>query len=134
MKGVMWLLSICVFVVPMLSWARNPISVHVLDQQSGLPGTGMNVSLERAVGDRWVMLHETATDEDGRVTALYPEGKTLEKGVYRVTFKSGAWFGKRGTPTFFRDIPVIVELDGKLEHYHVPLLLSPYGYSTYRGS
>lgn len=134
MKGVMRLLAVCVLAVPALAWARNPISVHVLDQQSGLPAIGMSVSLERRSGDRWIPLREETTDQDGRVAMLYPADEALKKGVYRVTFKSGAWFGKRGTPTFFPDIPVVVELDDKLEHYHVPLLLSPYGYSTYRGS
>ena len=61
-------------------------------------------------------------------------GKTLEKGTYRVTFMTGDWFATQKASTFFPEVPVIFEADGSVEHYHIPLLLSPYGFSTYRGN
>ncbi len=73
------------------------------------------------------------TNQKGRILALYPAGKALEKGTYRVTFLTGEWFKQHKIETFFPEIPVIFMVDGSVPHYHVPLLLSPFGYSTYRG-
>lgn len=114
--------------------AGNPLSVHVLNLQDGLPSPEVKVTLEKQDGNAWNLLNSGATNEQGRITALYPEGKTLEKGVYRVTFKTGEWFSKHQSATFFPEVPVIFEVDGTVPHYHIPLLLSPYGYSTYRGN
>jgi 5-hydroxyisourate hydrolase len=114
--------------------AKNPISVHVLNQQNGLPTPNVTVTLEREAGDNWVLLNTATTADNGRINALYPAEKPLKNGVYRVTFETGAWFKKNGTKTFFPKIPVIFKVDGSLSHYHIPLLLSPYGYSTYRGN
>ena len=74
------------------------------------------------------------TNEQGRITALFPQNTPLAKGTYRVTFKTGKWFADRKSKTFFPEIPVIFTADGSVPHYHVPLLLSQYGYSTYRGN
>ena len=82
----------------------------------------------------WAPRHLVMEDAQGRITALYPEGKALEKGTYRVTFKTGDWFATQKASTFFPEVPVIFEADGSVEHYHIPLLLSPYGFSTYRGN
>lgn len=114
--------------------AGNPLSVHVLNLENGLPSPDVKVVLEQKQGDNWVALNSAVTNEQGRITALYPEGKALEKGTYKVTFETGDWFEKHDTETFFPEIPVIFSADGKLDHYHVPLLLSPYGFSTYRGN
>lgn len=114
--------------------AGNPLSVHVLNLENGLPSPDVKVVLEQKQGDNWVELNSAVTNEQGRITALYPEGKALEKGTYKVTFETGDWFEKHDTETFFPEIPVIFSADGKLDHYHVPLLLSPYGFSTYRGN
>lgn len=114
--------------------AGNPLSVHVLNLENGLPSPDVKVVLEQKQGDNWVALNSAVTNEQGRITALYPEGKALEKGTYKVTFETGDWFKKHDTETFFPEIPVIFSADGKLDHYHVPLLLSPYGFSTYRGN
>lgn len=112
----------------------NPLSVHVLNTQDGLPAAGVEVRLERQNGERWITLSTGMTNAQGRIAALYPEGAALEPGVYRVTFATGAWLEKKGINTFFPEIPVVLRMDDKLRHYHVPLLLSPYGYSTYRGN
>ncbi|WMC09996.1 hydroxyisourate hydrolase [Oceanimonas pelagia] len=114
--------------------AGNPLSVHVLNLENGLPSPDVKVVLEQKQSDQWVELNSAVTNKQGRITALYPEGKTLEKGTYKVTFETGDWFEQHDTATFFPEIPVIFSADGKLDHYHVPLLLSPYGFSTYRGN
>ncbi len=106
----------------------------VLNLQDGLPSPEVNVTLEKQDGKNWNMLNSGATNEQGRITALYPEDKALEKGTYRVTFKTGEWFKKHATASFFPEVPVIFEVDGTVPHYHIPLLLSPYGFSTYRGN
>ena len=78
--------------------AGNPLSVHVLNLQDGLPSPGVEVSLEKLDGERWSKLNEGMTNEQGRITALYPEGKKLESGTYRVTFETGEWFKQHATP------------------------------------
>ncbi|NHH99641.1 hydroxyisourate hydrolase [Oceanimonas sp. MB9] len=114
--------------------AGNPLSVHVLNLENGLPSPDVKVVLEQKQGDDWVELNSAVTNEQGRITALYPAGRELEKGTYKVTFETGDWFEQHDIETFFPEIPVIFSADGKLDHYHVPLLLSPYGFSTYRGN
>ena len=114
--------------------ADNPLSVHVLNTQNGLPGPNIEVTLERQKDNNWVMLESGRTNAQGRIAALYPSDQTLTEGVYRVTFKTGSWLKEQNTATFFPEIPVVFQIDGSLDHYHIPLLLSPYGYSTYRGN
>ena len=114
--------------------ASNPLSVHVLNLQDGLPSTGVKVLLEKQDGKDWSQLSSGVTNEQGRIPALYPEGKTLDKGSYRVTFKTGDWFAEHKTASFFPEVPVIFAVDGTVPHYHIPLLVSPYGFSTYRGN
>lgn len=114
--------------------AANPLSVHVLNIQNGLPSPDVEVTLEKQDGAQWTALSSAVTNAQGRVSALYPEGSKLESGTYRVTFKTGKWFATHKTATFFPEVPVIFTVDGSVPHYHIPLLLSPYGYSTYRGN
>jgi 5-hydroxyisourate hydrolase len=114
--------------------AGNPLSVHVLNLQDGLPSPDLTVTLEKQQGTDWRVLNRGVTNEQGRITGLYPDGKALEKGTYRVTFQTGDWFKKHDTASFFPEVPVIFDVDGSVPHYHIPLLLSPYGFSTYRGS
>ena len=128
------LLTAATTLVATLSYAQNPLSVHVLNLQDGLPSSEVKVSLEEQKNGKWVQLSQATTNEQGRIPALYPEGKKLEKGMYKVTFKTGDWFKAHKQKTFFPEVPVIFEVDGSVEHYHIPLLLSPYGYSTYRGN
>lgn len=116
------------------SAAPNPLSVHVLNLTNGLPSPGVNVTLEKYDGKHWLLLHTGTTNTQGRIPALFPDGKTPEKGTYRVTFKTGDWYAAHNTPSFFPEIPVVFTMDGTMPHYHIPLLLSPYGFSTYRGN
>lgn len=114
--------------------ASNPLSVHVLNLEDGLPSPGIKVELEQKVGSEWRALSSATTNEKGRITGLYPDGKKLEAGAYRVVFKTGDYYKTANRETFFPEIPVIFEIKNTEQHYHVPLLLSPYGFSTYRGS
>ena len=114
--------------------AGNPLSVHVLNLQDGLPSPSVKVLLEKQDGKNWTELNTGTTNAQGRITALFPEGKALEKGNYRVTFKTGDWFAEHKQATFFPEVPVIFAVDGTVPHYHIPLLLSPFGFSTYRGN
>ena len=116
------------------SFAQNPLSVHVLNLENGLPSAGVKVILEKQENNQWKELNQSTTNQQGRITALYPEDASLQKGIYKVTFKTGEWFQKNKQSSFFPEVPVIFSVDGNLEHYHIPLLISPYGYSTYRGN
>ena len=69
---------------------QNPLSVHVLNLENGLPSANVEVVLEKSSGDQWIKLNQKLTGENGRITALYPENKALEKGIYKVTFKTEA--------------------------------------------
>ena len=112
----------------------NPLSVHVLNQETGLPSSNVTVILEAQQGEKWVKLNEAKTDKDGRIKEFYPKESSLQKGIYKVTFKTGDWFKANNQRTFFPEVPVVFVIDGSLDHYHIPLLLSSYGYSTYRGN
>jgi 5-hydroxyisourate hydrolase len=114
--------------------APNPMSVHVLNLQNGLPAADVTVILATQQKNQWVEISQAKTDRNGRITALYPAQQQLMPGIYKVTFKTGDWYQAQKQVSFFPEIPVIFEVDGTIPHYHIPLLLSPYGYSTYRGS
>jgi 5-hydroxyisourate hydrolase len=106
------------------------ITTHVLDTARGRPAAGIPISLERATGDGWEAVGSAATDADGRVRELGPPGPD-PPGRYRLTFDTGAYLGE---DAFFPQVSVDFRVEPGEGHYHVPLLLSPYGYSTYRGS
>lgn len=114
--------------------AANPLSVHVLNLQTGEPSPGIEVDLERQTEAGWEALSTARTDVQGRVKALWPAARRYESGVYRVVFKTGAYYTRQQQPSFFPEVPVIFRVDAAQAHYHIPLLLSPFGYSTYRGN
>lgn len=101
------------------------ISTHVLDTEYGRPAVGIPVSLESHSGE-WKLLGEHVTDSNGRVAQLLPVGQPLQPGLYRLTFRAGG--------PFFPEISITFKISDASSHHHVPLLLSPYGYTTYRGS
>jgi len=115
-------------------FAQNPLSVHVLNLDNGLPSANVKVVLETQQNNQWVEINSGTTNEQGRITELYPKDTALQKGIYKVTFKTGDWFRQKNQRSFFPEVPVVFVIDGSLEHYHIPLLISPYGYSTYRGN
>lgn len=149
--------------VPARGDGRSPITTHVLDTASGRPGRGVQLRLEiqgvAADGaSEWRPLSSGVTsalqcsarhllwlpvltvgahlraDADGRVADLLPPTYNLRKGVYRVVFNVEGYFTAQGQETFFPEVTIAFKLGAPTEHYHVPLLLSPYGYTTYRGS
>ena len=111
------------------------ITTHVLDTARGLPGAGMRIALERATdaGD-WQAVSRGETDADGRLRTLVPESAPAAPGVYRLVFSTRAYFDAQGVRSFFPHVIVTFEVSDADAHYHVPLLVSPFGYSTYRGS
>ena len=110
----------------------STLSTHVLDAASGRPAAGVRVALERRDGDRWLPLGEAVTDGDGRARDLAPG--SLGAGVHRLVFATGEYFAATGQTGFYPEVPVVFEITDTDRHYHVPLLLSPFAFSTYRGS
>ena len=108
------------------------LSTHVLDATDGRPAVGVPVGLEHRGPDGWSPAGAGQTDADGRLRLV--GGPGFEPGVYRITFGSGAYFEALGTASFYPEVTVTFEMTSRGEHYHVPLLLSPFAYSTYRGS
>jgi 5-hydroxyisourate hydrolase len=105
------------------------ISAHILDALAGTPARDVSVRLEADGGDE---LGTAVTDLDGRVTDLGPD--QLDPGTYRVSFATGDYFAQQGQETFYPSVTVNFTVVAGERHYHVPLLLSPYSYTTYRGS
>ncbi len=117
-----------------MSKSKSPLSSHVIDTALGTPARGLAVRLDvlEPSGD-WKSVAHSTTNEDGRVPDLMQEG-SLEARTYRLTFETGAYHAQSGRPCFYPRVEVIFSVDDPAAHYHVPLLLSPFGYSTYRGS
>jgi len=109
------------------------ISTHVLDTAQGRPAAGVAVSLARKAGDGWTELGAATTDASGRVANLLPAAAQPAAGIYRLRFAVGAYFAAQRTATFYPYVEVVFEIRNA-EHHHVPLLVSPFSYSTYRGS
>jgi len=110
------------------------ISTHVLDTSLGRPAGGVKVVLEKHSMDTWVTVGEGTTDKDGRVKSLLPSGKKPAKGMYRLKFDTLRYFSAQQRETFYPQITVTFFVTDPAEACHVPVLLSPYGYATYRGS
>lgn len=112
----------------------STLSTHVLDAVSGLPAAGVRVTLERGdgPGQGWARLGEGRTDDDGRLRDLAPGG--LRPGVHRLVFATGDYFAATGQTGFYPEVCLVFDAADPDRHYHVPLLLSPYAFSTYRGS
>ena len=112
----------------------SPITSHVLDTALGKPAADLGLRLERQESDgSWQLLAERRTNRDGRVPDLLAEG-SLQPGRHRLTFDTGAYLIATAQPVFYPVVEVVFEVRSEADHYHIPLLLSPYGYSTYRGS
>ena len=121
-----------------MSAAASPITTHVLDTARGRPAAGVPITL--AIAERtasavtYRTLGQGQTDGDGRLRSLLPAETALAPGIYRLTFDTAAYFQALGITGFYPEVAVSFQLTAPGEHYHVPLLLSPYGFSTYRGS
>ena len=113
----------------------STITTHVLDTALGKPAAGLSVMLERVErGLQSIQIGAGMTDADGRLKSILAPGERLESGEYRLHFATGAYFARDGRDSFYPAVVVEFTIAGANAHYHVPLLLSPYGYSTYRGS
>ncbi len=108
------------------------ITTHVLDTARGHPASGVPVVLERAVAPGWRLVGHGSTDADGRANDLLSSAP--EAGRYRLTFDTEAYFRALGETGFYPEVSLTFLVESGEEHYHVPLLLSRFGYSTYRGS
>ncbi len=112
----------------------SQITTHVLDTAVGKPAEGIQISLQQPDGDKgWEDLATGITNADGRIADLLKPDRTLAPGIYRMFFQTKPYFDGRGIKTFYPFIPIIFEVTDT-SHYHIPLLLNPFGYSTYRGS
>lgn len=112
----------------------STISTHILDTAAGTPAEGVPITLEARDGDTWQRIGGGVTNHDGRVRDLLTERDQLTGGVYRMTFDTKTYFDRCDLAGFYPIVRVVFEVHAEDEHYHVPLLLSPFGYSTYRGS
>jgi 5-hydroxyisourate hydrolase len=110
------------------------ITTHVLDTSRGQPAGGVPVALEFRERDTWRELGRATTDDDGRVQQLLPAGASLIGGSYRLKFQTETYFTAHDIEGFYPEVSIVFEVRDVAQHYHVPLLLSPFGYSTYRGS
>lgn len=125
---------------------HSPITTHVLDTSRGSPAAGIAITLAKQTGAandaEWHTLSTAVTDADGRVGNFFAENPSamdrFEAGTYRLLFAVGDYLSGANSPSgespFYSDIPIIFAVHSTDEHYHVPLLLNPFGYSTYRGS
>jgi len=113
----------------------SAITTHVLDTSRGCPAAGIPVLLEHrgGAGD-WHAMGRGDTDDAGRLRTLHPDGTPLAPGLYRMTFHTGHYFEAQDVPTFYPEVVVVFEAVPGEDHYHLPLLLAPFGYTTYRGT
>jgi len=118
--------------------ARGKLTTHVLDTTSGKPGAGIRIDLYRLEGEDRNALKTVHTNDDGRCDEALLIGDDFAPGRYELVFHAGAYFARTGadlpTPAFLDEVPIRFGVAAAGQHYHVPLLISPYGYSTYRGS
>ncbi len=113
----------------------SAITTHILDTSKGKPASGVYVRLEYfSDNKKWTELGHGETDADGRLKNLLPDEREIAPGAYRLTFEVGAYFASQSLESFYEQVTVSFVIRDTSEHYHVPLLLNPFGYSTYRGS
>ena len=113
----------------------SAITAHVLDVSKGRPAMGLTVLLHILAGpEDWLELGRGQTDNDGRVRSLLSAGTTVKPGTYRLTFETGAFFQAAFAESFFPRVEVQFAVTDAGQHYHIPLLISPFGYTTYRGT
>ncbi len=111
----------------------SAITTHILDISAGVPARGVAVTLERQTSEGWKVIGEGVTDDDGRLRNLLTSDEILQLANYRLNFEVGNYFFDRQIDCFYPQITLAFTVCDS-SHYHVPLLLSPFGYSTYRGS
>ncbi len=111
----------------------SQITTHVLDTSLGKPAKGISIILEEKSTEAWKTLGSGTTNSDGRISDLLPKEKKLSHGTYRLVFKVKPYFDEMKVTSFYPEITIEFDVTSEA-HYHVPLLLNPFGFSTYRGS
>lgn len=111
----------------------SQITTHILDTSLGKPAANVTVVLYAGTNGEWNERARGKTNNDGRVGGLLPKAVALEAGVYKLRFETRDYFDAQGIATFYPFVEIAFHVHAS-EHYHVPLLLNPFGYSTYRGS
>lgn len=109
------------------------ITTHILDTSTGKPAEGVAITLYRQQQDEWAPVGNGVTNADGRIADLLAQGIVLPKGQYKMRFEVAAYFERLDRKAFYPFVEIVFIIDSN-EHYHIPLLLNPYGYTTYRGS
>jgi len=109
------------------------ITSHILDTSKGKPAEGITLILYHGGNDEWKEISRSITNADGRTPSALNNDPSLQNGIYKIRFETKDYFDKESIPTFYPFIEIIFEIKDAA-HYHIPLLLSPFGYSTYRGS
>ncbi|CAM0136614.1 unnamed protein product [Umbelopsis sp. WA50703] len=119
-----------------MSAHKSPVTCHVLIASTGTPGKNVDVKIEKLDQNTadFKVLSTSQTNDDGRCPTLLPSDHKIEKGIYRVTFETQKYFESQGQACFYPYVQIIFELTNPDQHYHIPLLISPYSYTTYRGS
>jgi len=112
----------------------SQITTHILDTTRGLPARNVPITLFIQKGDSWEKLAGGVTNDDGRLPALLADNVQLPAGIYRMHFETSSYFAANKENGFYPYVDIVFELDGNGGHYHIPLLLTAFGYSTYRGS
>ena len=111
----------------------SQLTTHILDTTKGKPAKNIKIILYRSDKDQWTEVASGITNIDGRVADLLHKDVLLKNGDYKVRFETKEYFDKEGVPTFYPFVEIVFTIATQ-EHYHIPLLLNPFGYSTYRGS
>ena len=111
----------------------NQLTTHILDTTKGKPAQGVRMSLYSQHNEEWKEIGIGTTGNDGRVTDLLKKDAILDMGIYKMKFETGEYFEKQGIQSFYPYVEIIFKISAR-EHYHIPLLISPHGYNTYRGS
>ena len=111
----------------------SQLTTHILDTTRGKPAQGVRISLHQQHEEDWKEIGLGTTNNDGRVMDLLKKDTLLSLGIYKMRFETGEYFDKQGIQSFYPFVEIIFNITAQ-EHYHIPLLISPHGYSTYRGS
>jgi 5-hydroxyisourate hydrolase len=110
------------------------ISTHILDIALGLPAAGVPITLARMSNQQWVAINDAFTDADGRCKYLLPAAEPLLSGIYRIHFETAFYFKQHGIAGLYPYVEICFAVSDCEQHYHIPLLLTANGYTTYRGS
>lgn len=112
----------------------SQITTHILDTTRGTPAANVPITLFIKVGDEWQEMSTGVTNDDGRIGGLLADSVVLDAGTYRMHFDTQSYFDANSEQGFYPYVDIVFNVDGSGSHYHIPLLLTAYGYSTYRGS